>query len=59
MRAPLWSGLLPDEQVALDAHGWIEWPELGSLPDPVEPPHLPDVLRALVPDGPWSGPDGA
>lgn len=50
------TGLLPDEQVNLDAHRWIAWSELAGLPDPVEPPHLPDVLRSLAPDGPWSDP---
>ncbi|MGQ7754558.1 NUDIX hydrolase (plasmid) [Streptomyces sp. WC2508] len=47
------TGLLPDEQVELDTHGWMTWSDLGSLPDPVEPPQLLAVLGALVPDGPW------
>ncbi|MGW0903426.1 NUDIX domain-containing protein [Streptomyces sp. NPDC002853] len=47
------TGLLPDEQVSLDTHIWIAWSDLGSLPDPVEPPQLLDVLDALAPDGPW------
>ncbi|MFH8370613.1 NUDIX hydrolase [Streptomyces sp. NPDC018031] len=49
------TGLLPDEQTNLDGHAWIAWPDLGSLPDPVEPPQLRSVLGALVPDGPWGG----
>lgn len=48
------TGLLPDEQASLDTHTWIAWSDLGSLPDPVEPPQLLAVLGALVPDGPWS-----
>lgn len=47
------SGLLPDEQASLDTHTWIAWPDLGSLPDPVEPPQMSAVLGALVPGGPW------
>ncbi|MFG2216638.1 hypothetical protein ACGFN1_17515 [Streptomyces sp. NPDC048685] len=31
----------------------MTWLDLGSLPDPVEPPQLLAVLGALVPDGPW------
>ncbi|MBY8876157.1 NUDIX hydrolase [Actinacidiphila acidipaludis] len=53
------TGLLPDEQVNLDTHRWFAWPELGALPDPVEPPRLATVLGALVPDGPWRDRDGA
>lgn len=51
--SPVRTGLLPDEQTALDTHAWILWSDLGSLRDPVEPPQLPAVLAALVPDGPW------
>ncbi len=47
------TGLLPDEQATLDAHAWIEWSDLSSLRDAVEPPQLPAVLGALAPDGPW------
>ncbi|MGW7072865.1 NUDIX hydrolase [Streptomyces sp. NPDC054855] len=47
------TGLLPDEQADLDTHIWIAWPDLGSLPDPVEPPQLPSLLESLAPDGPW------
>lgn len=47
------TGLLPDEQVNLDTYAWIEWSDLSSLPDPVEPPRLPAVLGALPPDGSW------
>ncbi|MEV0528922.1 NUDIX domain-containing protein [Streptomyces sp. NPDC050439] len=47
------TGLLPDEQASLDTHIWIAWTDLGSLPDPVEPPQLLTVLAALAPDGPW------
>ncbi|MFD5255928.1 NUDIX hydrolase [Streptomyces bobili] len=53
------TGLLPDERTALDTHRWVGWPELCSLPDPVEPPHLPDVLGDLMPDGPWGRRPGA
>ncbi|UWZ51904.1 NUDIX domain-containing protein [Dactylosporangium aurantiacum] len=49
------AGLLPDEQVNLQAHDWVGWAELGSLPDRLEPPHLLDVLTELAPDGPWNG----
>ncbi|GAA1899435.1 hypothetical protein GCM10009716_06570 [Streptomyces sodiiphilus] len=49
------TGLLPGEQASLDTHVWIAWPDLTSLPDPVEPPQLLTVLGALVPDGPWCG----
>jgi 8-oxo-dGTP pyrophosphatase MutT (NUDIX family) len=48
-------GLLPDEQANLQDHAWVPWQDLDKLPDPVEPPCLPDVLRALDPQGPWSG----
>ncbi len=47
------TGLLPDEQASLDTYAWIAWSDLAALPDPVEPPQLPTVLGALVPDGPW------
>lgn len=47
------TGLLPEERAELDAHAWLTWSALGSLPDPVEPPQLLGVLDALVPDGPW------
>ncbi|WP_344388301.1 NUDIX hydrolase [Streptomyces vastus] len=47
------TGLLPDEQANLHGHAWIAWPDLDSLPDRLEPPQLPTVLRALVPEGPW------
>lgn len=47
------TGLLPDEQITLDTHAWIAWPDLASLPDRLEPPQLPTVLEALVPEGPW------
>lgn len=46
-------GLLPDEQVTLAGHAWIPWPEIHTLPDPLEPPHLGSVLADLAPDGPW------
>ncbi|MGW6057266.1 hypothetical protein [Streptomyces sp. NPDC055189] len=49
----------PDEQVSLDTHIWIAWSELGSLSDPVEPPQLPAVLGAMLPDGPWRDRAGA
>ncbi|MFD7463836.1 NUDIX domain-containing protein [Streptomyces tendae] len=47
------TGLLPDEQASLDRYEWTAWPALDSLPDRVEPPGLPAILDALVPDGPW------
>ncbi|GAA4894276.1 NUDIX hydrolase [Streptomyces coeruleoprunus] len=47
------TGLLPDEQVNLHTHAWVAWSDLEALPDPVEPPRLAAVLRALSPDGPW------
>ncbi|MGW2683551.1 NUDIX hydrolase [Streptomyces sp. NPDC001414] len=53
------TGLLPEELASLDIHVWIAWPDLGSLSDPVEPPQLPAVLAALVPDGPWGDRDRA
>lgn len=49
------TGLLPDEQAALDTHAWVAWPDLATLADPVEPPQLPALLDALAPDGPWHG----
>ncbi|WP_327219840.1 NUDIX hydrolase [Streptomyces cyaneofuscatus] len=51
------TGLLPDEQVNLDTFAWIEWSDLSSLPDPVEPPQLLAALGALQPDGPWGDRD--
>ncbi|MDT0379382.1 hypothetical protein RM572_11445 [Streptomyces sp. DSM 42041] len=48
------TGLLPDERASLQGHARVPWRDLGSLPGPVEPPGLVDVLRALAPDGPWS-----
>ncbi|WP_328769162.1 NUDIX hydrolase [Streptomyces sp. NBC_00286] len=47
------TGLLPDERANLHGHAWIAWPDLNSLPDRIEPPQLPAVLRALAPEGPW------
>ncbi|WP_448321784.1 NUDIX hydrolase [Streptomyces sp. CO7] len=47
------TGLLPYELTSLDTHTWVAWPDLGSLPDPVEPPQLATVLATLTPDGPW------
>ncbi|MEU1146882.1 NUDIX domain-containing protein [Streptomyces sp. NPDC005863] len=51
------TGLLPDELASLDTHAWVAWSELGSLPDPVEPPQLLTVLDTLAPDGPWRAAD--
>ncbi|MFH0243893.1 hypothetical protein ACGRHY_16030 [Streptomyces sp. HK10] len=48
-------GLLPHEETSLEAYAWAPWPDLGSLPGRVEPPHLLSVLAALLPDGPWRG----
>lgn len=48
-------GLLPDEQANFQASAWLTWPEIAALPEPVEPPSLLDVLRALAPEGPWDG----
>ncbi|MEU6104088.1 NUDIX hydrolase [Streptomyces flaveolus] len=50
---PVRTGLLPDEQVALDSYQWVLWSELDRLPGTLEPPGLLTVLAALVPDGPW------
>jgi 8-oxo-dGTP pyrophosphatase MutT (NUDIX family) len=47
------TGMLPDERANLDAHAWIAWSDLDSLPDPVEPPQLLAVLGTLLPGGPW------
>ncbi|MFF8827790.1 NUDIX hydrolase [Streptomyces sp. NPDC015131] len=47
------TGLLPHEQATLGTHAWVPWPELGDLPDPLEPPRLLAVLAELLPDGPW------
>ncbi|URN12276.1 NUDIX hydrolase [Streptomyces radiopugnans] len=43
----------PHERNALDAYAWVPWPDLGSLPGRVEPPHLLPALAALLPGGPW------
>jgi 8-oxo-dGTP pyrophosphatase MutT (NUDIX family) len=51
-------GLEPHETDQLRGHRWVPWDALGSLPYPVEPPHLLDVLTGLAPDGPWAGPAG-
>lgn len=48
-------GLEPHETEQLRGHRWVPWDALGALPDPVEPPHLLDVLAELDPDGPWAG----
>lgn len=53
------TGLLPDERINLDTHAWIAWSDLDSPADPVEPPQLLSVLRALAPDGPWCARDRA
>ncbi|AWK09167.1 NUDIX hydrolase [Streptomyces spongiicola] len=50
------TGLLPDEQVGLHGHAWVTRSDLGTLADRIEPPTLPSVLAALVPDGPWRNP---
>jgi 8-oxo-dGTP pyrophosphatase MutT (NUDIX family) len=50
------AGLLADERTNLRDVAWVAWSELGSLPDRLEPPQLPAVLAALVPDGPWADP---
>lgn len=47
------SGLLPHERASLEGCAWVPWPDLGSPPGRVEPPHLLSVLAALLPDGPW------
>ncbi|MFF9352684.1 NUDIX hydrolase [Streptomyces sp. NPDC014734] len=51
--SPVRTGLLPDERISLDSYAWVLWSELDALPDRVEPPRIPAVLAALVPDGPW------
>ncbi|MFG2025144.1 NUDIX hydrolase [Streptomyces sp. NPDC048825] len=47
------TGLLPDERANLHCYAWLAWPDLDSLPDRIEPPQLPAVLRALAPECPW------
>ncbi|WP_272933161.1 NUDIX hydrolase [Streptomyces nojiriensis] len=53
------TGLLPDERVNFHAYAWIDWSDLTTLPDRVEPPALMSVLAALVPDCPWHDPDAS
>jgi 8-oxo-dGTP pyrophosphatase MutT (NUDIX family) len=52
--ALLRTGLLADEQANLHGYAWVGWSDLDALSDRLEPPQLPAVLAALVPDGPWS-----
>lgn len=47
------SGLQPAEQDSLHEYAWVSCPEIGLLPDRVEPPRLAAVIATLVPDGPW------
>lgn len=47
------TGLLADEQANLQEYAWVLWSDLASLPDRLEPPQLPAVLAALLPEGPW------
>lgn len=47
------TGLLADEQVNFHEHAWVASSDLDSLPDRMEPPQLPAVIAALVPNGPW------
>jgi 8-oxo-dGTP pyrophosphatase MutT (NUDIX family) len=51
-------GLLPYEQDELERHAWVPWQELRAIPDRLEPPTLPTVLRDLDPQGPWAGGTG-
>lgn len=44
------TGLLPEEQTALDTHLWVPRSALHTLPDRLEPPHLAAVLASLAPD---------
>ncbi|MGZ9928989.1 NUDIX hydrolase [Streptomyces sp. NC-S4] len=53
------AGLLPDERLAFHDHAWIDWSDLNTLPDRVEPPALTSVLATLVPDGPWRDAGGS
>jgi len=47
-------GLLPDEQVNLQAHAWVSPAELAALTEPVEPPELSAVVAALAPASVWA-----
>ncbi|GGM29810.1 NUDIX hydrolase [Dactylosporangium sucinum] len=47
------TGLLPDEQLNLQAHVWVGPAELVALPDRLEPPGLAAVIAALAPGGVW------
>ncbi|WP_374984212.1 NUDIX domain-containing protein [Streptomyces fradiae] len=47
------AGLLPHEHAHLRGYAWLTWSEVAALRDPVEPPRLAAVLRALVPGTPW------
>lgn len=46
--------LTPIELETLVETRWLSWPELQSVPEPVEPIGFPEVLARLCPDGPWA-----
>lgn len=48
------AGLERHEVEQLREHRWVPWQALDALSDPVEPPHLLQVLTELAPDGPWA-----
>lgn len=48
------TGLERHEVEQLQEHRWVPWQALDALGDPVEPPHLLQVLTELAPDGPWA-----
>ncbi|WP_436520190.1 NUDIX hydrolase [Actinoplanes sp. HUAS TT8] len=39
-------GLLPYEKAELLGHAWVHPSDFSSLPDPLEPPSLGDILRS-------------
>jgi 8-oxo-dGTP pyrophosphatase MutT (NUDIX family) len=47
------AGLLPDEQVNLQAHRWLSRTELDALAERLEPPTLPDIVSQLL-GHPWT-----
>lgn len=46
------TGLRADEHVNLHGYAWVAWCDLDSLSERLQPPQLPAVLAALLPDGP-------
>jgi len=45
------TGLLPDEQQNLHDHRWLSPADLPDLTDPLQPPHLTDIIAALTTPG--------